>query len=95
MSYRNLETGRIYLNMAQTPICKALKVGTTTNICRECPIMEIAKKHGDLDRLQFYDFLRKADDLGCADIAKMYSDEVAKAFGYEKIIIDGSKEEVE
>ena len=94
MAYKNLETDRIYLNMTQAPICKALNVGTTTNICRECPIMKIAKEHGVLDRLQFYDSLRKPDDLGCADIAKMYDNEVASAFGYEKIIFDDSQEEV-
>lgn len=94
MAYKNLETGRIYLSMTQAPICKALKVGTTTNICCECPIIKIAKEHGDLKRLRFYDSLRKTDDLGCADIARRYGDEVATAFGYEKIILDDSQEKV-
>lgn len=91
MAYKNLETGRIYLNMAQAPICEALKAGTMTNICQECPITKLAKKHGVSDRLQLHDSLRKTDDLGCADIAKMYGDEVAISFGYEKIIFDDSQ----
>ena len=95
MAYKNLETGRIYLSMAQAPICEALNIGVTTNICHECPIVKIAKERGDLDRLQFYDFLRKADDLGCADIAKKYGDEVATAFGYERIVFNDSQEESE
>lgn len=92
MAYKNLETGKIYLTMAQAPICEALRAGTMTNICRNCPIMILAKKHGVLDRLRFYDSLCKRDDLGCADFAKMYGDEVAISFEYEKIIIDDSQE---
>lgn len=88
MAYKNLETGKIYLNMGQAPICEALKAGTMTNICRKCPIMILAKKHGVLDRLRFYDSSCKGDDLGCTDIAKRYGDEVAVSFGYEKIITD-------
>lgn len=94
MAYRNLETGRIYLNMAQAPICKALAEGTMENICRVCPIMILAKKHGVLDRLQFHESLCKSDDLGCADIAKIYGDEVAVSFGYEKIILDDIQEAI-
>ena len=98
MAYKNLETNKIYLNMAQAPICEALKASAITciwpYICLRCPIMIIAKEHGVSDRLCLCDSFREVDDLGCADIAKMYGDEVASAFGYEKIIFDDSQEKV-
>lgn len=76
MAYTNPETGRTYLTMNMAPICKLSQSDKRSLACTICPIRKIQIKHN----LNF--------EQGCTNVCMQYGDEVAEAFGYEKVIIE-------
>lgn len=76
MAYYNPETGRTYLAMNMAPICRLTSPDERNFTCTICPIRKIQINHN-------LDF-----EKGCANVCLLYGDEVAEAFGYEKVIVD-------
>lgn len=76
MAYQNPENGRIYLSMNMGPICKLTSPDERSLTCTVCPIRTIQIKHN----MTF--------ESGCANVCAEYGDEVAEAFGYQKIIVE-------
>ena len=71
MAYINIETGETYNTLRSAPICK--------QNCYSCPMQTVANTHG------VSVFTQRG--MRCQDLADVYPDEVAHAFGLHKINI--------
>lgn len=80
MAYKNPDTGRIYLSMKMAPIC-ALQQSTVP--CIGCKLSQISKKHN----------VTVKSGMPCQETCELYGDEVAAAFGYEKIDYESDLED--